>query len=111
MSENNHDQYVDLLTYVLLHAAEANNEIDEAEHDILLKKAGHQNLAEIKQLYYSHNGEQRTEFITSLSKKWLQTDNSKGELMIKLREMFGVDNEVDFLEKAIYEDIKKMIYS
>jgi len=111
MSENNHDQYVDLLTYVLLHAAEANNEIDDAENEILLKKAGHQNLAEIKQLYYGHDAAQRTNFIKTLSKKWLQTDNSKGEMMIKLREMFGIDNEVDFLEKAVYADIKKMIYS
>jgi len=111
MSEQNHDQYVDLLTYVLLHAAEANNDIAKEEQEILIAKAGHGNLESIKELYYGHSEEQRKEYIQSMRDKWLMTDNSKGELMIKIRELFGIDNEIDFLEKAVYEQIKTMIYT
>ncbi len=105
-----HDQYIDLLTFALVYAAEANYRLDDQERTLLAQKAGHANLDEIQQLYNRLAPDDRDAYIKEMSEKWLMTDGSKNDLLGKIREMMFADHEIDADEKKTYERLKGLIY-
>jgi len=101
----------DFLCYVLIHAAEANNEISLLEKTAILEKTGHENPADIHNYYFKHNEMERQTYLEHMKAKWASTDKEKKDLLENCRTVIDIDQEIDFMENAVYEQIIELLYA
>lgn len=101
----------DFLCYILIHAAEANNEISLLEKTAILEKVGHKNPAEIHNYYLKHDETARQTFLESMRAKWANTDEEKKALLASCQTVIEIDQEIDFMENAVYEQLIELLYA
>jgi len=101
----------DFLCYVLIQAAEANNEISLLEKTAILQRTGHENPAEIHDYFLKHSEAERQAYLESMRGKWANSDQEKKDLLENCRTIIDVDNEIDFMENAVYEQIIELLYA
>lgn len=100
----------DFLCYVLIHAAEANNEISLLEKTAILTRTGHPNPADIHEYYLKHSEAEKQTYLESMRTKWVKNEEAKKALLENCRTVMNIDNEIDFMENAIYEQLIELLY-
>lgn len=111
MYTNKNEEYLDFLTYVLIHAASADNEIGPAEEAMIKNKATAGEYKEVMAEYKKHTVSQRTAYLEKMRDKWLKTDEGKTSLIQQVQEVTGVDLVVNKDEKASYAELKRLLLS
>lgn len=101
----------DFLCYLLIHAAEANNEISLLEKTAILEKTGHENPAEMHNYYLKHDEAERQRYLEHMKAKWAATDPDKKVFLENCRIVMDIDKEIDFMENAVYEQIIELLYA
>jgi len=109
METRNNKEYLDFLTYVLIHAAAADNEIGPAEEKMIKDKATTSEYNEVLAAYKTHDTAQRTEYLENMRDKWLKTDEGKTGMIQKVQEITGVDLVLNKDEKAVYTELKRIL--
>lgn len=109
MYTQKNEEYLDFLTYVLIHAAKADSEIGPAEEEMIKHKASAGEYREVLSYYKTHNESERSEYLKRMRDKWLKTDESKTAIVQKVQELTGVDLVLNADEKATYSELKKIL--
>ncbi len=98
MSENKN--YLDLVTYLLIYAAHADSEFTDSEKATIIEKVSAPEYEKMKALYDGHNDAQSIDWIKEQSAFWLQTEESKKNLMRNISDTIKADHKLDITETA-----------
>ncbi|GEM_PF-3797571 len=111
MHNNKNEEYLDFLTYVLIHAASADNEIGPAEEKMIKDKASAGEFNLVMAEYKTHSSDQRNEYLQKMKDKWLKNPESKTAMVQKVQEITGVDLVLNDAEKTTYKELKSILLS
>lgn len=106
-----HEQYIDFIAYLMIHAAMADDIRTTEELALIQEKVGDAHYKSIFPFYENHASSEKTAYVLHMTKEWLHTDEAKNEMLRKVREMIGIDGEVDAEEKTLYAEMKRLILS
>ncbi len=104
-----HEEYLDFLTYLMIHAAAANNEIAEEEKELIRKKVSDVEFEETYQLYQSHGDNERKDYLDKMTAKWIHSEDQKITIMGKIRDVLIADHSIDDMEKKLYNRLKDIL--
>jgi len=109
MYNKENEQYLDFLTYVLIHAASADHEIGDREADLIKRKASTKEYEDVLKYYRTHDPEQRVSYMKKMKEKWLHTDDSKAAVIKNVQEITGADLVLNKEEKQAYKELKSIL--
>lgn len=102
-------KYIDFKAYILIHAANADFNIQQEELDLLLKKLGHAEVEKVQKAYKNHKDLEKSELIYNLSHKFCPELKQKEMLMEEIVEVLRSDNVFSSTEKAFVTAVRKLI--
>lgn len=110
MADYPHNEYVDFVSFIMIHAAAADHEMAQEEKDFIAQKISRLEYREIRDYYKTLSDESRMNYMKAMKEKWLKTDEGKNSLLEKVIEVMGIDHSVAPEEKKVYAEIKDLIF-
>jgi len=104
-----HKQYIDFVTFVMIHAAKADTRIAPEEKEAIQTKVSVLEYKEMNEFYNSKNDTEKSAYMKEMSDKWLKTNESRSALLENIRNLIGVDNDVDAMEQTAYKQIRDIV--
>jgi len=109
MNTKKNEEYLDFMTYVLIHAAVANDEIAPADEMMIKNKATAGEYREVMAEYKKHSASERKDYLTRMRNKWLQNDYRKTGLALQVQRLTGVDLVLRENDNPAYSELNKII--
>lgn len=108
MEANNNWTREEFKAYLLMHAAQVDNQMVEEEFDLLHDKISDFVYNKIKKEIKQDNDYQRIEKLLNYIKTEKFTKEGKEKLLEEIKEIFLVDGEYGEMERAVFRFLKKI---
>ena len=101
--------YDEFLAYLLTWAACCDNELNEEEKELIVRKVGDAGFVEIKAAFDHHKDYQRLALIESYREKYYATAGEVEKLLADLKEIFLADEEYNSVEQSYFIMIRHLL--
>lgn len=101
--------YNEFVTFLLLHASNADLDFSDEEKDIVKSLLQEEDYTEISDTYDQLGDYETVETILSYKGKYFPTLAQKEELLGRMTQLFNADGEYSKLEKSLYAFLKKLL--
>ncbi len=110
MSINTADwSYDDFLTFSLIYAAHADQELKEEEVQSICKKVNRNEFDKMLGIYQKQNDYQNIQTIMSCKERYCKTDAEKQNLVDAMAEILKSDQDFSTFEHAVLNGFKKLL--
>lgn len=101
--------YNEYLAFLLLYAADIDQQIKEEEKEIILTVVEQSEYKAIKKRFDKLNDYERIELIQSHKEEFISTEIDKEKILNDLKSIFLADDEYLAIEKAIFMYLKRLL--
>ena len=101
--------YNEYLAFLLLYAADIDQQIKEEEKEIILKIVEQSEYKEIKKNFNKLNDYERIRLIQKHKAEFITTEEKKEEVFKNLKSIFLANDEYMAVERAVFMYLRKML--